>query len=1076
MNSMYVLSILIFACLRTVSAAPEDEFAGWFSNININSNSNTDGSSSPPPPPKGGGGSSQQQQLPSVPCSNVGDLLGDKNGIDDVNVLKRTLVVDNCLLDCGNQILYSTVWEGSVVTVRNGGHVKNCPIVLVEEPSDDNDNDSDNDNNEDNDNDNDNEIISPGTDAPTVWGTYITTGDTTNDPTEWGTYYAIMSSYLPNPVAGFLCDEGDCFLENVSCSVVHEDDMDIDGNSKNKNALPASYRPSPGSLLVMRECVLVKSGAADVTVKGGLVTEDDRIVTMYGIVVDAAKSNEEEEDEDEAIQAPVEEEGEGEENQTTTTTTTRLFVDNVTIENQAFDGIKIIGGVETVRITDSTLSGNGNNGIDVDGGGDGLELFAVFGGSIENNGKSGIDVSQRRRRRRSKSIDKEEESLDTETEMVIADVSINNNQGNGILVVRVDKVAIDNTVLDGNRFNGIDVREANAISLQGVVSKNNVQNGLSVEAIGADVDIKNSIFLANGYDLDNNRSPHWKRAGVYMWLSKRVTITNSVSNNNSMDGFLIYDVPNLSMIDVDAMRNGDDGVQIRESSAAYGYDYTANSDYLVGAYYYPWHGKNFHNGGGYLRKDLIPPQVPTLGEYDDSDPEIINQHMAWFRKANIGLLVTSWWGPDRIEDTNTRKVLMEHDHIGNLKIALHYETTGRIKEDAGDDMSVPRSDIQYMCKHYFDHPNYYKIDGRPVVVMYLSRKLARLNTLEEALLTMRSEASKCGHNIYLIGDAVFAKAPDDDENPFISFVYFDAVTNYDVYGSSGAPDQTSPYAGPEAVDNYYAEQEKWRNLALKENCRYIPPVSPGYNDRGVRLEKNHLPLSRRLTESSYEGSLFMYQLKKALPLVDPAVDNLILVNSFNEWHEDTQIEPVWDETAGNIISTKPDELTGGLEYVGYGERYLDILRTATNRAADANNNNNNNNDGPDFVYESSNVDFTNVHSCKNGNDGMTFYITDNNIEFDNNDIAGDGGASELVFTPGPGVVSCKNTRFDYELHGGGDIDFVASSSALVGDKCSNGKGKFSCDALPIEDCKMSDCRHRDIVTSGGAILNDHKIE
>jgi hypothetical protein len=310
------------------------------------------------------------------------------------------------------------------------------------------------------------------------------------------------------------------------------------------------------------------------------------------------------------------------------------------------------------------------------------------------------------------------------------------------------------------------------------------------------------------------------------------------------------------------------------------YDYTANTDYLVGVYYYPWHGNNFHNGDGYLRKELVPSHQPALGEYDDSRPEVIAQHMRWFRKANIGLLVTSWWGPNRLEDTNTKDVIMEHEDVGNLKIALHYETTGRIK---GSDMSTARSDMQYLCEHYFDHPNYYHIDGRPVLVIYITRRLHNEGLLEEALLTMRSEASKCGHNLYLIGDQVFASAPDPDA-PFVPFWYFDAVTNYDVYGSSGRP---SPYANRTSVDSFYAEQQKWREQALKENCRFIPPVSPGYNDRAVRLENNHPPLSRRLSATDEEGSLFWYQLTKALPLVDPEIDNMILVNSFNEWHEDT---------------------------------------------------------------------------------------------------------------------------------------------------------------------------------------------
>jgi len=268
---------------------------------------------------------------------------------------------------------------------------------------------------------------------------------------------------------------------------------------------------------------------------------------------------------------------------------------------------------------------------------------------------------------------------------------------------------------------------------------------------------------------------------------------------------------------------------------------------------------------------------------------------------------------------------MKHEHIGNLKIALHYETTGRIKDNS--DMSSARSDIEYMCQNYFDHPNYYKIDGRPVLFVYVTRILHSDGVLEEALLTMRSEASKCGHNLYLIGDHVFSSAPNPDD-VFVPFWYFDAVTNYDVYGSQGRPEG---YAGKEAVDEYYAEQEKWRDQALEENCQYIPPVSPGYNDRGVRLENDNPPLSRRLTPTSEEGSLFWYQLKLALPLTNSLVDNMVLVNSFNEWHEDTQIEPAVNVGPFDATTTQPDLLTGGLEYEGYGELYLDILGAATSK-------------------------------------------------------------------------------------------------------------------------------------------------
>lgn len=187
---------------------------------------------------------------------------------------------------------------------------------------------------------------------------------------------------------------------------------------------------------------------------------------------------------------------------------------------------------------------------------------------------------------------------------------------------------------------------------------------------------------------------------------------------------------------------------------------------------------------------------------------------------------------------------------------------------------------------------------------------------------MRNAANNCGQDIYIIGDHVYGDAPDLTK-PDNRFLLLDAVTNFDVYGSAGKP---LKYAGTGPVDDYYTEQAEWRELAHMNDCRFIPAVSPGYNDRGVRLEADHPPLSRKLTSTSEEGSLFRYKLQKALPLVDPVVDNLILVNSFNEWHEDTQIEP-----CGPLHSTSaiPVTLTGGLQYEGYGELYLDILRDST---------------------------------------------------------------------------------------------------------------------------------------------------
>jgi len=54
-----------------------------------------------------------------------------------------------------------------------------------------------------------------------------------------------------------------------------------------------------------------------------------------------------------------------------------------------------------------------------------------------------------------------------------------------------------------------------------------------------------------------------------------------------------------------------------------------------------------------------------------------------------------------------------------------------------------------------------------------------------------------------------------------------------------------------------------------------------------------------------------------------------MITSWNEWHEDTQIEPVVVAPATNKDnSSSGQDYTAGVEYEGYGLRYLDILKEA----------------------------------------------------------------------------------------------------------------------------------------------------
>jgi glycoprotein endo-alpha-1,2-mannosidase len=273
-------------------------------------------------------------------------------------------------------------------------------------------------------------------------------------------------------------------------------------------------------------------------------------------------------------------------------------------------------------------------------------------------------------------------------------------------------------------------------------------------------------------------------------------------------------------------------------------------------------------------------------------------------------------------DVTTLTSILSHPDIGGLKVALFYETTGRIPlfKTGSPNLSKVASDIEYMAKTYFKHPNYLRIENRPVLVIYLTRSMP---SLVKVINLMREAAMNTGNSLYIIGDEAFGKAPTSRE----SLKYLDGIANYDVYGSLYPGGY---YAGQSTVDAYFTQQRKWRSLANAAGKGYIPGITPGYNDLGIR-NVGHAPLSRQLDASSDFGSLFRSMIKQALPIVDERAKRIMLITSWNEWMEDTMIEPVMNGTGVTKcdVSSSGQFYTKGIKYDDYGELYLNILKEET---------------------------------------------------------------------------------------------------------------------------------------------------
>jgi glycoprotein endo-alpha-1,2-mannosidase len=344
--------------------------------------------------------------------------------------------------------------------------------------------------------------------------------------------------------------------------------------------------------------------------------------------------------------------------------------------------------------------------------------------------------------------------------------------------------------------------------------------------------------------------------------------------------------------------------------------------WLVGAHYYPWYGApRNENDRGWLRKALRgrlePRQLPVSGIYDSRDQEVIGTHIEQSIYAGIDFWSVSWWGAGKREDQTLLEHILTHPEAGKLKYAVLYESTGRLGSFDNPDYSNLIPDFTYMKEHLFSNPHYLKIDDKPVVFIYLTRVYFR-HQGGETLAALREEFP----NLYLIGDDVFGPRyrPEYAKQ-------WDAISAYDIYGQSMQNAGATRKGIERLLINYRNAQE----AAHAVGTAFVPGIAPGYNDRAVR--SGHPGRPRYFTDEpgSKEGDIFRAMIEEvAKPLSDPKAQRMWTITSFNEWYEDTQIEP----TAGDQPATTKDDsdsgeyYTEGDLYPDYGNLYLDILKEA----------------------------------------------------------------------------------------------------------------------------------------------------
>jgi hypothetical protein len=297
-------------------------------------------------------------------------------------------------------------------------------------------------------------------------------------------------------------------------------------------------------------------------------------------------------------------------------------------------------------------------------------------------------------------------------------------------------------------------------------------------------------------------------------------------------------------------------------------DVTAHEGPYTAAFYYPWWGPDRHWDDGYAG-------TPTLGEYDSRDEQVVSQHLAWAKEYDIDSLYCSWWGPDSWEDEAIGTQLLPAAESAGVDIAILYETPGRLDGEVAFDLSAEQNrttlaqDLASL-ERFFESKSYATIDGRMPVFLYLTRAFEGdiVGAIEEARAAV-------DHDLFLVGDQVYWQDPSSEQTQDV-LEALDAVTAYNMHTSR--PDIDEGF-----VSDTISQYEEWGAELADSSVAFVPDVIPGFDDTAVRPGAGNPIIERR-------PERFREFVNGVDSLRDDDLD-MLFVTSFNEWHEDTQIEP-----------------------------------------------------------------------------------------------------------------------------------------------------------------------------------------
>ena len=299
---------------------------------------------------------------------------------------------------------------------------------------------------------------------------------------------------------------------------------------------------------------------------------------------------------------------------------------------------------------------------------------------------------------------------------------------------------------------------------------------------------------------------------------------------------------------------------------------------------------------------------PVWGYINEADPAVMEMEINQAVKHGVNVFIFDWYWYDGrpFMETTLNNGFLQAENRNDMQFYLMWANHDvlnlwdtRLYDCKEDNViwrgQVDREEFEKICKRniekYFKQPNYYKIDGKPVFMIYdikvLIDGLGGFEQAADALNWFTEETKKAGFPGLDLQLTTWAPNLDysgldgnknfEPGNDFVNKLGFDSMTHYQFAHFNWMDAEYS-----DIVKNAIKE---WKKLDQEFDVPYYPHVSIGW-DNSPRTRES--AVSRNNTPEEFQKAL---QAAKDFVDARPELHPLITINSWNEWTETSYLQP-----------------------------------------------------------------------------------------------------------------------------------------------------------------------------------------